>query len=76
MDYRILILVGFVMVLVGFLVPFLMVIKMMEASYFWGFLSYALSVAGLFLGVIGGSLYVRVKRSSEDEQNEYHQHYK
>lgn len=76
MDYRVLILIGFLMVLVGFLVPFLMVIKVMEASYFWGFLSYALSVAGLFLGVIGGSLYVRTKRSSEDEHNEYNRRYK
>jgi hypothetical protein len=67
MDYRKLIFIGFLLVLFGFLVPFLMVIKVMEPSFFWSFLSYGASVAGLFLGIVGGSLYVRVKRKPHDE---------
>lgn len=70
MDYRKIIFIGFLMVLFGFIVPFLMVIKVMEASFFWGFLSYGVSVAGLFLGLIGGSLYVRVHRKPEDDSED------
>lgn len=70
MDYRKLIFIGFLMVLFGFIVPFLMVIKLMEPSYFWGFLSYGVSVAGLFVGLIGGSQYVRVHRKRDDETEE------
>jgi hypothetical protein len=71
-DYRKIIFIGFLMVLFGFLVPFLMVIKVMEPSYFWGFLSYAVSVAGLFLGIIGSSLYVRVHRKPPEDQDDYY----
>jgi hypothetical protein len=75
MDYRKIIFIGFLMVLFGFIVPFLMVIKVMEASFFWGFLSYGVSVAGLFLGLIGASLYVRVHRKPRDENEDYY-HFK
>ena len=67
MDYRRMIFIGFLMVLFGFVTPLLMVIKVLEASYLLGFLSYALSVAGLFMGVIGASQYVRVHRKPDDD---------
>jgi hypothetical protein len=70
MDYRKTIFIGFLMVAFGFIVPFLMVIKIMEPSFFWGFLSYGVSVAGLFLGLIGGSQYVRVHRKPDDDSND------
>jgi hypothetical protein len=71
MDFRKMIFLGFLMVLFGFLVPFLMVIKVMPASYFWGFLSYAVSVAGLFIGLIGASQYVRIHRKPDNDQDDY-----
>jgi len=53
------ILVGFFLVLLGFVLPFLIVLKVVESSFFLNFLSFTASVAGLFLGLIGTALYVR-----------------
>jgi hypothetical protein len=49
--------IGFVLVLFGFLAPFLMVIKVIKASYVLSFLSYAASVGGLLLGLVGAAWY-------------------
>jgi len=73
MSYRKLVFLGFLMVLFGFIVPLLMVIQVIEPSFFWGFLSYGVSVAGLFLGLIGGSLYVRANRKPDDETKKIYQ---
>jgi len=53
------ILVGFFLVLLGFVLPFLIVVKVVESNFFLNFLSFTASVAGLFLGLIGAALYVR-----------------
>jgi len=50
---------GFILVLLGFLVPMLMIVQVLEASLFLSFASHAASVAGLFLGIIGASAYCR-----------------
>ena len=52
--------IGFVLVLFGFLAPFLMVIRVIEASLFLSFLSHGASVAGLLLGIIGAAMYSRL----------------
>jgi hypothetical protein len=57
------IVIGFVLVLFGFVAPFLMVIQVVESSLILSFLSYLASVMGLFLGLIGAALYVRINRS-------------
>ncbi|MGB9723096.1 MAG: hypothetical protein ACP5OO_03820 [Chloroflexia bacterium] len=53
---------GFVLVVLGWLGPFLMVIKVIPASFWLSFLSYGLSVLGLFLGIAGASLYAIGRR--------------
>jgi hypothetical protein len=65
------IVLGFFLVLVGgVILPFLMVIKIIQVTainqalaWILIFGSYAMSVAGLFLGVIGFAMYARSKRS-------------
>ncbi len=58
-----LVLIGFLLVLLGAVLPFLMVIRVLEASFLLSFISYGASVGGLFLGVIGAASYVgKVKR--------------
>lgn len=57
-----LIVIGFVLVLLGFVLPFLMVLRVLESSIFLNFLSYGASVGGLFLGLIGAAMYVRIRR--------------
>ncbi len=64
------ILLGLAMVLVGGVVlPFLMVIRVIRVTeinealaWILIFGSYGMSVAGLFLGVIGVAMYARIKR--------------
>jgi hypothetical protein len=54
-----LILIGFLLALTGMLLPFLMVIHLIPSTFFLNFFSYGASLTGVFLGIIGASLYVR-----------------
>ena len=51
------ILLGFVLVVIGFIAPLLMVIDVLETSFLLAFASHAASVSGLFLGIIGAAMY-------------------
>lgn len=55
--------IGFILLLFGFAAPFLMVLRLIEPSFALSFLSHAASVSGLFLGIIGSALYVRMHRN-------------
>ena len=57
-----LIMIGFLLVLSGAVLPFLMVMKLLPSTFFLNFFSYRISVVGFFLGLIGASLYVRGSR--------------
>ena len=57
-----LIFVGFLLALVGVVLPFLMVAQIIQSTFFLNFFAYSASLAGLFLGVIGASRYIREKR--------------
>jgi hypothetical protein len=51
--------VAFIMVLLGAVLPFLMVIRVLESTWWLNFLAYGVSVGGLFLGIIGTASYMR-----------------
>jgi hypothetical protein len=57
------IIIGFVMVLVGAILPFLMVMQTIKSTLFLNFFSYTVSVAGIFLGVMGSAYLIRYRRS-------------
>ena len=57
-----LILIGFLFVVLGMVLPFLMVIRVIPSTFFLNFLSYGISLTGLFLGIIGASSYVQNRR--------------
>ena len=59
------ILIGFLLVVIGWVLPFLMVMGMLKAGFFLSFLSYGTSVAGLFVGFIGAAMYVKTKRKRD-----------
>ncbi len=65
-PFRLLI-VGFVLVLTGFLIPFAVVLKMIENTFFLSFFAYGAQVSGLILGVIGAANYVTMGRGKDDE---------
>jgi hypothetical protein len=54
--------IGFVLVLIGFVVPFLMVLQIIKAGFLLSFLSFGASIAGLFLGIIGAASYIRLDK--------------
>ena len=63
-----LIVIGFVLVVLGFVVPLLMVNKTLESTFLLNMGSYAASTAGLFLGIIGGAMYVKKIRKPNKPQ--------
>jgi hypothetical protein len=62
MQPKNLILIGFVLVLVGFVGPLLMVLGVLKSTLLLNFASYGASISGLFLGLIGAAWYTRVHR--------------
>jgi hypothetical protein len=46
-------LIGFVLILLGAVLPALMVIQVLPSTFFLNFFAYTASVVGLFLGIIG-----------------------
>jgi hypothetical protein len=63
-----LILIGFVLVTAGMVFPFLMTLQVLKSTFFLNFFSFAASVAGLFLGIIGGSMYVKLSRDKKKDK--------
>lgn len=60
--------IGFFMVLFGFVGPFLMVLDILPTTYLLSFLSYGSSIGGLFLGIIGTASLVRIKKRENDPE--------
>lgn len=57
-----LILIGFVLVLVGFLIPFLNVLDILPTSFLLSFFGYFASIGGIILGMIGIAFFIRRDR--------------
>ncbi len=62
MESRNLMLIGFVLLLLGFVLPFLMLLGYIPSTFFLNFFSYSASTLGLLLGFIGIALYMRRNR--------------
>lgn len=57
-----LILIGFVLVVIGFALPFLMVLGILPSGFLLSVISYFASMGGLILGVFGAASYMRERR--------------
>ena len=53
---------GVTLMLLGVILPFLMVIHVLESTFFLNFFSWGASVAGLALGTIGFALWSRGRK--------------
>ena len=51
-----LLVLAFILLLAGVVLPFLMVMKVLESTFFLNFLAYVLSLIGMMLGVAGTAL--------------------
>ncbi len=58
--------IGFFLVLLGFVLPLLIVIKVLESTFFLNFFSFIVSVAGLFLGLLGAAQYALEYRRNRE----------
>ncbi len=55
---------GVILMLLGIVLPFLMVIQVLESTFFLNFFSWGASVAGLAFGTIGFATYSRGKKDN------------
>ena len=55
--------IGLVGLVIGFVLPFLMVLRIIDASFFLSFFAYGASISGLFVGLIGVATYTRDERA-------------
>lgn len=61
LNARLLIIIGFILVVLGFVLPVLMVMQIIESTFFLNFFSYGASVVGLALGIMAAA-YTAVQR--------------
>jgi hypothetical protein len=54
--------IGFGLLIVGVILPFLMVVGLIESTLFLNFLTVACSIAGLTVGFVGITQYFRSRR--------------
>ncbi|NJC97290.1 MAG: hypothetical protein C3F07_02135 [Anaerolineales bacterium] len=59
---RFLLVFGLFLMLLGIVLPFLMVIQVLESTFFLNFFSWGASVAGLSLGTVGFAMYARIRK--------------
>jgi hypothetical protein len=59
---RFLLSLGVFLMLLGIALPFLMIIQVLESTFFLNFFSWGASVAGLALGTIGFAMWTRGRR--------------
>ena len=60
-----LVVIGFFLLLAGVVFPLLMMIQVIESTFWLNFLSFAFQVSGLFLGFMGGAMYMRMNRNKD-----------
>jgi hypothetical protein len=59
---RFLLSLGVFLMLLGIILPFLMVLQVLESTFFLNFFSYGASVAGLSFGTIGFAMWSRNRK--------------
>ncbi len=62
LEPRNLLLIGFALLLLGFLIPFLIVLHLIPSTFFLNFFAFGASIVGLILGFIGIAYYLQRNR--------------
>jgi putative Mn2+ efflux pump MntP len=63
-----LIAIGFILVMFGFLAPLMMTIQVIQSTFFLNFASYTASFLGLVLGVIGSAMIYQTNRNRDRDE--------
>ncbi len=53
------ILLGLILVVIGFILPLLMVLGVLKSTFLLNFIAYMTSVSGLLLGMVGAALHAK-----------------
>ena len=61
-DPRFLLSLGLLLLLLGFALPLLMVLHLLESTLLLNFVAWGASVSGLFLGFVGAEVSARLKK--------------
>ena len=67
---RLLVIAALLMIF-GVVMPFLMVLKLVESTFFLNFLSYGSSILGFFLGIAAVAAYGVKQKKKNDEESRY-----
>lgn len=67
MPFNRLIQIGFIMVVIGAVLPFLIVMRILPSTFLLNILAYATSTVGIFLGVIGVAMFVGEERRKKKD---------
>jgi len=59
---RLLLSLGLILMILAVVIPFLILIRVLESTFFLNFFSWGASVGGLFLGIIGVATWVRKRK--------------
>jgi len=65
----VMIVVALLMLILGFVLPFLMMMRILESTILLNFVAYLVSVFGLVLGLVGASSYTRRADKENDGRN-------
>jgi hypothetical protein len=68
-----LVVAGFFLVLIGAVLPFLIVMRVVESTFLLNFISFAASIGGIFLGVIGTAMHVGDNRKRRSRENDWYE---
>ncbi len=71
-SYLVLIIIGFVLLFLGMVLPFLMVIQLIESTFLLNFLVFAMSLIGLIVGMYGGAMYDRYDKTHKYEEEDFY----
>lgn len=63
------IVIGFLLLVLGFVLPFLMMARILESTLLLNFIAHLVSIFGLVLGLVGASSYVRRNDKENDGHN-------
>jgi len=61
-DPRLLLGLGLILMLLGIILPLLMIIHVIESTFFLNFFAWGASVSGLFLGFIGVATWTKMRK--------------
>ena len=61
---RLLLSLGLALMLLGFALPLLMVMRLIDSTFFLNFVSWGASVAGMFLGFIGVATLSKMRKDN------------